>query len=79
MQIAEELDKPMQKLDMLLSMVHIELRMQNRKLENRLQSVQKSRLLLDRINEALTVLKKSPETANSCTRSSTKLISPRKL
>jgi len=60
MQIAEELDKPMQKLDVLLSMVDVELSMQNRKLENRLQSVQKSRLLLDRINEALTVLKKKP-------------------
>jgi len=60
MQIAEELDKPMQKLDALLSMVDVELSMQNRRLENRLQSIQKSRLLLDRINEALTVLKKKP-------------------
>ena len=41
-------------------MLDMELSMQNRKLENRLQSIQKSRLLLDRINEALTVLKKKP-------------------
>ena len=32
----------------------------NYKLESRLHSVQKSRLLLDRINDALTVLKKKP-------------------
>jgi len=60
MQIAEELDQPMQQLDALLSMVDVELSMMNRRLEHRLQSIQKSRLLLDRINEALTVLKKKP-------------------
>jgi len=60
MQIAEELDKPMQKLDAILSMVDVELSMQNRRLENRFQSIQRSRLLLDRINDALTVLKKKP-------------------
>jgi len=60
MQIAEELDRPMQKLDAILSMVDMELSMQNRRLENRLQSIQRSRLLLDRINDALTVLKKKP-------------------
>ena len=30
--------------------------MRNRRLEHRLQSIQKSRLLLDRINDALTVI-----------------------
>jgi len=59
--IAEELDRPMQDLDALLSLVDTELGMNNRKLENRLQSVQRSRLLLDRINEALTVLKQKPK------------------
>jgi len=59
-QIAEELDRPMENLDALLSMVDVELSLGNRKLEGRLQSVQRSRLLLDRINEALTVLKKRP-------------------
>ena len=34
--------------------------MGNRKLESRVESLRKSRLLLDRINEALTVLKKKP-------------------
>ena len=59
-QIAEELDKPMEGLDALLSLVDTELGMENSKLENRLKSVKKSRLLLDRFNEALTVLKQKP-------------------
>jgi len=58
--IAEELDQPMNDLDALLSLVNAEIGMNNVKLENRLQSVQKSRLLLDRINEALTVLRQKP-------------------
>jgi hypothetical protein len=58
--IAEELDRPMESLDALLSMVDVELSLGNRKLEERLQSVQRSRLLLDRVNEAMTMLKKKP-------------------
>mgnify|MGYP005800690851 FL=1 len=34
--------------------------MGNRKLESRVESLRKSRLLLERINDALTVLKKKP-------------------
>ncbi|MDR3344259.1 MAG: hypothetical protein LBT21_01490 [Oscillospiraceae bacterium] len=59
-QIAEELDRPLQELDAILSAVDTQLAMDNKKLERRLESVQKSRLLIDRINEALTVLKKKP-------------------
>jgi hypothetical protein len=58
--IAEELDKPMQNLDALLSAISDELDMDNRKLESRLRSVSKSRLRLDRFNEALTILKQKP-------------------
>ena len=58
--IAEELDKPMHDLDAILSLINAEIAMDNVKLENRLMSVQKSRLLLDRFNEALTVLRKKP-------------------
>jgi hypothetical protein len=58
--IAEELDRPMGDLDALLSLIDAELGMDNAKLENRLMSVQKSRLLLDRFNEALTVLQQKP-------------------
>jgi len=59
-QIAEELDRPMRELDALLSMMDLELSLDNRKLEHRLQSIQRSRLLLDRINDALTALKTKP-------------------
>lgn len=59
-QIAEELDKPMHNLDALLGIISAEISMDNARLENRLRSVQKSRLLLDRINEALSVLKRKP-------------------
>lgn len=58
--IAEELDRPMNDLDALLSLVSAEIGMSNMKLENRLQSAQRSRLLLDRINEALSVLRQKP-------------------
>ena len=58
--IAEELDRPMHDLDALLSLISEELDMDNQKLENRLKSINKSRLLLDRFNEALTILKQKP-------------------
>ncbi len=58
--VAEELDSPLGDLDFLLNMINTELSMDNKKLENRLASVQKSRLLLDRFNEALSVLRHKP-------------------
>jgi len=60
--IAEELEGPVNNLDALLSLVNTEISFENKKLENRLQSAQRSRLLLDRINEALTVLRQKPGT-----------------
>ncbi len=59
-QVAEELDRPLRDLDALLSAVDTQLAMGNAKLEHRLIGIQKSRLLLDRINEALTVLRHKP-------------------
>jgi len=58
--IADELDKPMQDLDALICAVSEELELDNHRLENRLKSIGKSRLLLDRFNEALTILKQKP-------------------
>lgn len=58
--VAEELDSPLCDLDSLLSMISAEITFDNKKLENRLQSVQRSRMLLDRFNEALTVLRHKP-------------------
>lgn len=59
-EIAEELEQPLKDLDALLSVVDTQVAMGNAKLEHRLLSVRKSRLLLDRINEALTVLRHKP-------------------
>lgn len=59
--VAQELEQPLAKLDTLLEQVDLEMAMGNRKLEGRMAGVQKSRLLLDRVNEALTVLKKKPD------------------
>ena len=58
--VAQELDQPFGKLDTLLDRMDAEAGMGNRKLESRMDSMRKSRLLLDRINDALTVLKKKP-------------------
>lgn len=58
--VAQELEKPLDKLDTLLDRMDAEAGMGNRKLESRVESLRKSRLLLDRINDALTVLKKKP-------------------
>ena len=58
--IAEELDKPLRDLDALISAVNDEIGFDNRRMENRMKSVNKSRMLLDRVNEALTVLKQKP-------------------
>lgn len=58
--LALELDQPLYDLDSLLSTITAEVGLNNQKLENRLESVKKSRLLLDRFNEALTILKKKP-------------------
>ena len=58
--VAQELEEPFGKLDTLLDRMDAEAGMGNRKLESRVEGLRKSRLLLDRINEALTVLKKKP-------------------
>lgn len=58
--VAEELDTPFNYIDQLIDKVDIEMAMGNRKLEGRMEGVRKSRLLFDRVNEALTVLKSKP-------------------
>lgn len=58
--VAEELDSPLASVDALLEQMDLTLAMGNKKLESRLEAAKKSRLLLDRINDALTVLKHKP-------------------
>lgn len=58
--IAEELDEKFETVDRLIDRIDVEMAYDNKKLESRLKNVQKTRLLLERVNEALTVLKKKP-------------------
>lgn len=58
--IAEELDQPFEALDELLDHIDLEGVLGNKKMESRLESIQKTRLLIDRVNEALTILKRKP-------------------
>ena len=58
--VAEELDRPFSDVDELLEQMDLQLAMGNRKLENQLEGAKKSRLLLDRVNDALTVLEHKP-------------------
>ena len=59
--VAEELDKPFSDVDELLEQMDLQLAMGNRKLETRLEGTKKPRLLMDRVNEALTVLRQKPK------------------
>jgi hypothetical protein len=59
--IAKELEEPLEDLDVLLDHVDAEMAMGNKKLESRIESARKSRLLLERVNEALTILKNKPD------------------
>lgn len=59
-QVAEELNQPLGDLDALLGAVDTQLAIGNMRLEHRMQSIKRSRLLLDRINDALTVLRQKP-------------------
>lgn len=58
--IAAELDVPFNDIDALLSRVDAAIGMDDRRIERRLERLSKTRKLLDRVNEALTVLKEKP-------------------
>lgn len=59
--IAEELDKPFEKFDDMIDRLDLEMSIGNKKIQNKLAGLEKTRLLIDRINDALTVLKKKPD------------------
>lgn len=58
--VAAELDEPFEGVDKLIGQMDLEIALGNRKLENRMEGIVKSRLLFDRVNEALTVLSHKP-------------------
>lgn len=60
MEVALELDKPLNDLDAILDGIDVETSLNNRKLESRLESIRRSRLMVDRLHEAVTFLQKKP-------------------
>ena len=58
--VAEELDRPFETVDELLDGIEVSSTFGQRKLEKRLAGVEKTRLMLERVNDALTVLKQKP-------------------
>ena len=58
--IAEELNEPMEEVDTLLDRIDLEFSLENQRLENRIRSIAKSRALIDRVNEALTMIRTKP-------------------
>lgn len=59
--IADELEKQYETVDELLDKLDFEVAMGNHKAERRVESVMSSRILLKRLDEALTVLKNKPD------------------
>lgn len=59
--IAEELNRPFDSIDQMIRQLDVDMARGDRRREQELASVQKSRMLIDRVNEALTVLKNKPE------------------
>ena len=60
-QIASELEMPFATLDELIDRIDLEISMENKAMEGRIHSITESRLLIDRMNEAISVLKKKPK------------------
>ena len=58
--VAAELDMPFEDVDALLEQMDLQLAMGNRKLESQMEGAKKTRVLLDRVNDALTVLRQKP-------------------
>jgi hypothetical protein len=58
--LKDELDVPLADLDILISRLDMELSLNNRRLESRIDALIKSRALVDRLNEAISFLRTKP-------------------
>lgn len=58
--IAEELERPFENVDEMINRLDVDMAYGNKRLESRMQAIEKTRLIIDRVNEALTILKKKP-------------------
>ena len=77
-ELKSELDIPLADLDALISRLDIELSLNNRRLESRLDALIKTRALVDRLNEAIGFLRTSLVTVNCYIRLSIILTSVRR-
>lgn len=59
--LQQELDVPMGELDSLITRLDLEMSLENHRVESRLQTIMKSRMLLDRMNEAISFLRTKPK------------------
>lgn len=59
-ELATELKTPMNSVDELVSKLDIEIARENKKLESRLNGIVKTRVMIERLQEALMVLRKKP-------------------
>lgn len=59
-EILQELEEPFRNFDKMAERLDLELAIGNKRMENRLETAARSRLLLDRLNEAMAVLRKEP-------------------
>lgn len=62
--IAAELSKPLENIDKLLAHIDGELAFGNKKLDKKIESIEKTRLVLERVNDAISVLQKMPKGEN---------------
>lgn len=58
--VEEELEERFENIDEMIEKLDLEMARNNHRIENRMKNLESTRLMLDRINEALTVLRKKP-------------------
>ena len=58
--VEEELEERFEDIDELIEKLDLEMARDSHRIENRMKNLESTRLMLDRINEALTVLRKKP-------------------
>lgn len=58
--VEEKLEERFENIDEMIEKLDLEMARGNRRVENRMKNLESTRLMLDRINEALTVLRKKP-------------------
>lgn len=64
--VEEELEERFEDIDELIEKLDLEMARDSHRIENRMKNLESTRLMLDRINEALTVLRKNLTMMNDC-------------